>query len=62
MRYVEACGSPFDPRRVLFGRSVATVAAGGVGPLAAPGIGLVVDGSLFAQYPAIDGPGYVVRF
>ena len=37
-------------------------ADGCVAPLQRPGIGLDVDESVFANYPPIDGPGYVVRF
>ncbi len=60
--YFEACVSPFNPLRDLFGSTFTIGGDGCVEPLDAPGIGLVVDESLFAQYPAIDGPGYVVRF
>jgi len=27
-----------------------------------PGIGLEIDESVFAKFPFIDGPGYLVKF
>jgi len=35
---------------------------GCVEPLDRPGIGLDIDEKIFADFPAIDGPGYVVTF
>jgi L-alanine-DL-glutamate epimerase-like enolase superfamily enzyme len=60
--YFEACVSKFNPLRDMFGRSFEIGADGCVEPLDRPGIGLEVDERIFAQYPAIDGPGYVVTF
>ncbi len=60
--YFEACVSHFNPLRDMFGITFAIGADGCVEPLDKPGIGLDIDEKLFAQYPAIDGPGYVVKF
>ena len=60
--YFEACVSKFNPLRDMFGRSFAIGADGCVEPPDAPGIGLPIDEKVFAEFPAIDGPGYVVKF
>ncbi|MBP6814415.1 MAG: mandelate racemase/muconate lactonizing enzyme family protein [Burkholderiaceae bacterium] len=60
--YFEACVSRFNPLRDMFGVTFEIGPDGCVEPLDRPGIGLDIDESLFAQYPAIDGPGYVVKF
>lgn len=60
--YFEACVSAFNPLRDMFGVSFEIGADGCVEPLDRPGIGLEVDEKIFEQYPAIDGPGYVVTF
>ena len=60
--YFEACVSKFNPLRDMFGVTFEIGADGCVQPLERPGIGLDVDESVFAQFPAIDGPGYVVKF
>lgn len=60
--YFEACVSHFNPLRDMFGTTFEISADGCVEPLDKPGIGLEIDESLFAKYPLIDGPGYVVKF
>ena len=60
--YFEACVSHFNPLRDMFGTTFDIGADGCVEPLDKPGIGLEIDESLFAKYPLIDGPGYVVKF
>lgn len=60
--YFEACVSHFNPLRDMFGKVFEIGQDGCVEPLDKPGIGIDVDESLFAQYPLIDGPGYVVKF
>ena len=60
--YFEACVSHFNPLRDMFGTTFEIGADGCVEPLDKPGIGLEIDESLFARYPLIDGPGYVVKF
>ena len=60
--YFEACVSKFNPLRDMFGVVFAIGEDGCVEPLERPGIGLDIDEAIFAQYPAIDGPGYVVKF
>ena len=60
--YFEACVSHFNPMRDMFGRTFEIGADGCVEPLDRPGIGLDIDERIFAEYPAIDGPGYVVTF
>ena len=60
--YFEACVSHFNPLRDMFGTTFTIGADGCVEPLDKPGIGLEIDESLFAKYPLIDGPGYVVKF
>ena len=60
--YFEACVSHFNPLRDMFGTTFKIGADGCVEPLDKPGIGLEIDESLFAKYPLIDGPGYVVKF
>ena len=60
--YFEACVSEFNPLRDMFGKTYTIGADGCVEPLDKPGIGVEVDESLFAKYPLIDGPGYVVKF
>ena len=60
--YFEACVSHFNPLRDMFGSTFEIGADGCVEPLDKPGIGLEIDESLFAKYPLIDGPGYVVKF
>jgi L-alanine-DL-glutamate epimerase-like enolase superfamily enzyme len=46
----------------MFGTTFEIGADGCVEPLDKPGIGLEIDEALFAKYPLIDGPGYVVKF
>jgi L-alanine-DL-glutamate epimerase-like enolase superfamily enzyme len=60
--WFEACVARANPLRDLFGPAFEIGADGCVAPLQRPGIGLDVDESVFANYPPIDGPGYVVRF
>lgn len=60
--YFEACVSSFNPLRDMFGRSFEIGKDGCIEPLDRPGIGLEIDERVFADYPAIDGPGYVVKF
>ncbi|MBP8307482.1 MAG: mandelate racemase/muconate lactonizing enzyme family protein [Burkholderiaceae bacterium] len=60
--YFEACVSRFNPLRDMFGVTFEIGQDGCVEPLNKPGIGLDIDEKIFAQYPAIDGPGYVVKF
>ena len=60
--YFEACVSHFNPLRDMFGTTFEIGADGCVEPLHKPGIGLEIDEGLFAKYPLIDGPGYVVKF
>ena len=60
--YFEACVSHFNPLRDMFGKVFEIGSDGCVEPLDKPGIGIEVDESLFAQYPLIDGPGYIVKF
>ncbi|HEY1225822.1 MAG TPA: mandelate racemase/muconate lactonizing enzyme family protein [Ramlibacter sp.] len=60
--YFEACVSKFNPFRDLFGSSFEIGADGCVMPPQGHGLGVEVDESLFARYPSIDGPGYVVKF
>lgn len=60
--YFEACVSRFNPFRDLFGSTFAIGADGCVEPPQGHGLGVEVDEALFAQYPSIDGPGYVVKF
>jgi L-alanine-DL-glutamate epimerase-like enolase superfamily enzyme len=60
--YFEACVSHFNPLRDMFGTTFEIGADGCVEPMDKPGIGLDIDESLFAKYPLIDGPGYVVKF
>jgi L-alanine-DL-glutamate epimerase-like enolase superfamily enzyme len=60
--YFEACVSAFNPLRDMFGVTFTIGADGCVEPPDAPGIGLEIDESVFKDFPAIDGPGYVVTF
>ncbi|MEI2415060.1 mandelate racemase/muconate lactonizing enzyme family protein [Orrella sp. JC864] len=60
--YFEACVSHFNPFRDMFGSTFQVGQDGCVQAPDAPGIGLEIDEDLFKQYPAIDGPGYVVKF
>ena len=60
--YFEACVSKYNPLRDIFGPTFTIGADGCVEPLDRPGLGLVVDEKAFAEFPAIDGPGYVVKF
>jgi len=60
--YFEACVSRFNPLRDMFGTAFELGPDGCVEPLDRPGIGLDVDEKVFEQFPAIDGPGYVVKF
>ncbi len=60
--YFEACVSAFNPLRDMFGRTFEIGEDGCVEPLDGPGLGLQVDEKVFAEFPPIDGPGYVVRF
>ncbi|MCM2328364.1 MAG: mandelate racemase/muconate lactonizing enzyme family protein [Lysobacter sp.] len=60
--YYEACVSKLNPLRDMFGRTFQVGTDGCVEPLDRPGIGLDIDEKIFAEFPAIDGPGYVVTF
>jgi L-alanine-DL-glutamate epimerase-like enolase superfamily enzyme len=60
--YYEACVSKLNPLRDMFGRTFQVGTDGCVEPLDRPGIGLDIDERIFAEFPAIDGPGYVVTF
>lgn len=60
--YFEACVSAYNPLRDMFGRTFAIGADGCVEPSEGPGLGLTVDEKIFAEFPPIDGPGYVVKF
>jgi L-alanine-DL-glutamate epimerase-like enolase superfamily enzyme len=60
--YFEACVSHYNPLRDMFGTTFEIGADGCVEPIDKPGIGLEIDEGLFAKYPLIDGPGYVVKF
>jgi L-alanine-DL-glutamate epimerase-like enolase superfamily enzyme len=60
--YFEACVSKFNPFRDMFGAIFEVGRDGCVEPPSGPGLGVEVDEALFDQYPAIDGPGYVVKF
>ena len=60
--YFEACVSRFNPLRDMFGPTFSIGADGCVEPPEKPGIGIEVDEKVFAEFPAIDGPGYVVKF
>jgi L-alanine-DL-glutamate epimerase-like enolase superfamily enzyme len=60
--YFEACVSHFNPLRDMFGRTFQIGADGCVEAPDAPGIGLAIDEAVFGEFPAIDGPGYLVRF
>ncbi|MGE0315835.1 MAG: mandelate racemase/muconate lactonizing enzyme family protein [Lautropia sp.] len=60
--YFEACVSHFNPLRDMFGTAFTIGPDGCVQPPDAPGLGLAVDERCFAEFPPIDGPGYVVEF
>lgn len=60
--YYEACVSKLNPLRDMFGMTFQVGTDGCVEPLDRPGIGLDIDERIFAEFPAIDGPGYVVTF
>jgi len=60
--YFEACVSAFNPLRDMFGSPFSIDQEGFVQPSTAPGIGLEIDESVFAKFPFIDGPGYLVKF
>ena len=60
--YFESCVSKFNPMRDMFGAAFKIGADGCVEPLERPGIGLEIDEKAFAEFPPIDGPGYVVTF
>ncbi len=60
--YFEACVSKFNPFRDMFGTQFEIGPDGCVAPPTGPGLGVQVDEALFARYPCIDGPGYVVKF
>jgi L-alanine-DL-glutamate epimerase-like enolase superfamily enzyme len=60
--YFEACVSKYNPFRDMFGKTFEIGADGCVEPLSKPGLGIEVDESIFAEYPLVDGPGYVVKF
>jgi L-alanine-DL-glutamate epimerase-like enolase superfamily enzyme len=60
--YFEACVSKFNPFRDMFGKTFDVGADGCVEPLSGPGLGIEVDEAIFAEYPVVDGPGYVVKF
>jgi L-alanine-DL-glutamate epimerase-like enolase superfamily enzyme len=60
--YFEACVSHYNPLRDMFGTTFEIGADGCVEPIDKPGLGLESGEGLFAKYPLIDGPGYVVKF
>jgi L-alanine-DL-glutamate epimerase-like enolase superfamily enzyme len=60
--YFEACVAHSNPLRDMFGLTFEIGPDGCVEPLDGPGLGLDVDEREFAKFPAIDGPGYVVKF
>ena len=60
--YFEACVSAFNPLRDMFGSPFSIDQEGFVQPSTVPGIGLEIDESVFAKFPFIDGPGYLVKF
>ena len=60
--YFEACVSRHNPFRDMFGPTFEVGRDGCVEPLDGPGLGLDVDEEVFKQFPAIDGPGYAVKF
>jgi L-alanine-DL-glutamate epimerase-like enolase superfamily enzyme len=60
--YYEACVSKFNPFRDLFGDIAQIGRDGCVQPPEGPGLGITIDEAVFADYPPIDGPGYVVKF
>lgn len=60
--YFEACVSHFNPFRDMFGPTFAIGADGCVEPPTGPGLGIEVDESIFDKFPAVDGPGYIVKF
>ena len=60
--YFEACVSKFNPFRDMFGQTFEIGADGCVEPLDKPGLGVDVDEKIFDKFPAIDGPGYTVKF
>ena len=60
--YFESCVSAFNPLRDMFGSPCRIGSDGCVEPTDAPGIGLEVDEAVFAHFPPIDGPGYLVKF
>lgn len=60
--YYEACVSRFNPFRDMFGPIAELGSDGGVLPPTGAGLGVDVDEDLFDKYPAIDGPGYVLKF
>jgi L-alanine-DL-glutamate epimerase-like enolase superfamily enzyme len=60
--YFEACVSKFNPFRDMFGKTFEIGADGCVEPPSGPGLGIEVDEAIFAEYPVVDGPGYVVKF
>jgi L-alanine-DL-glutamate epimerase-like enolase superfamily enzyme len=60
--YFESCVSEFNPLRDMFGKAYEIGRDGCVEPPQGPGLGIEVDEALFAKYPLIDGPGYVVKF
>jgi L-alanine-DL-glutamate epimerase-like enolase superfamily enzyme len=58
--YFEADLSVYNPfRHELCTGGFATHDDGSVSPLAAPGLGVVVDEALITTFPAIPGPGFV---
>ncbi len=59
--YFEADVSSFNPLRDMFGATFTIGADGCVEPLDEPGLGLDVDERVFDAFPAIEGPGYVVK-
>lgn len=60
--YFEACVSKFNPFRDMFGPTFQIDSTGCVTPSDKPGLGVEVDEDIFKKFPAIDGPGYVVKF
>jgi L-alanine-DL-glutamate epimerase-like enolase superfamily enzyme len=58
--YFEACVSAFNPLRDLFAPNWRIGADGCAEPPAGPGLGLEIDPGALKQFPAIDGPGYLV--
>lgn len=58
--YFEACVSPYNPMRDMFGPVCRVDADGCVEAPEKPGLGIDVDLDVLRKYPLIDGPGYIV--